>query len=294
MKVWTQALVLALTAAQSVGAPAGAEPRQPELLARSGKWVLNVDTDSCQLIAQFGEGTDTVIAKFTRFEPAEQFDLALLGTRMRASKPYGEARLDFGLKGEPVEVSGMNGSLGGWEASFFRNVRLDGWRSQKEGEVSPRITPQQEAAVTGLTVAIKGRPPFRLDFGSLDKPFAQLRGCAVNLLHHWGYDYQVQSRLLRPAAPISSPRDWLRNDDYPGSAMVTGDSGFVRFRLDVDAEGKVTGCHILDRTSVKAFADVACDVIAKRARMQAALDEKGVPVRSFWIMSARFELPQPQ
>jgi len=270
--------------------PAVAAEKPPETLAREGKWVLNVDRDSCQLIAQFGKGDDMVMAKFTRFEPDEHFDLALIGKRMGSSVANDEARLDFGLKGQPVSTNVMNGNIGKWPASFLSNARLDGWRREKPDDLPPRITPEQEAAVSGLTVTRRGKRPFRLDFGSLAKPFAQLRGCATTLVHNWGYDQQVQMRLLRPVSPITPPGSWVTNDDYPREAVRMGYNGFVQFRLDVDAEGKVVGCYILARTSPDEFADTVCRVFTKRAKFQPALDERGNAVRSYFVSKMRFEM----
>ena len=292
MKSTVQALALASMAGVPIAVATGAaEQRPPELLARNGKWVLNVDRDSCQLIAQFGEGDAMVMAKFTQFEPDAHFDLALIGKRMRHDAANGEAKLDFGLSAAPIRADVMNGNLGKWPAAFISSVRLDGWRAEKFGDVGPEITPAQVSAVSGMTLRMGGKRAFRLDFGSLGKPFAQLRGCATNLLHGWGYDQRVQATLLRPVAPITPPATWLESGDYPHMPLMMGQGGFVQFRFDVDVEGKVAGCYILERTSPDQFADTVCRVLTKRARFQPALDERGKAVRSYFVSKVKFVMP---
>jgi hypothetical protein len=71
---------------------------------------------------------------------------------------------------------------------------------------------------------------------------------------------------------------------------MKGFNGIVQFRLDVDAAGKITGCHVLHRTKPDLFADLTCRSITRRAKLEPALDAEGKPVRSFsvhkvlWIM----------
>lgn len=256
----------------------------PEVLTRSGKWILDETPESCRLYARFGEGDAMVIARFTRFEPGEWFDLALLGDRMHSSSPLGDVKIDFGLKGEPVEASALNGGFDQWKAGFFRGLRLDGWMRRKPEDKGPAITPQQEASVSGMTVAIRGKRPFRLEFKSLAQPFAQLRACTTALVSSWGYDPQVQARLLRPVTAANMVGSWVTGDDYPMEALVRGNRALVTVRLDVDAAGAISKCNVLDRTDQEEFAKIVCRAIMKRARLKPALDERGQPVPSYMLL----------
>ncbi|AQR72357.1 energy transducer TonB [Sphingomonas sp. LM7] len=270
--------------------PASAQ-REVETLTRTGKWVLNIDRDSCQLIGQFGEGDHMVTAKFTRFQPDDSFDLALVGKRMHSYNTNAHGKIDFGLKGAPVEFGAMNGKIGDRHAAFISNLRFDGWRADKPGDPPPRIPTEQEAKVAGVTIALAGKPAFRLQFGSATRQFAQLRDCAIDLMESWGYDRQVQLNLRRAPKPATPPGNWLLNGDYPRSAIAMGRGGFVQFRLDVDAEGKVKGCYILARTDPDEFSEVLCRALTKRGMFEPALDEKGTPVRWYFVSKARFETP---
>lgn len=286
MRGWRIALALAA----AVPSVASAKDREPEVLTRTGKWVLEYNRDACHLFAEFGEGDALVVARFTRYEPGDRFELSLYGRRFRSAGVRTDAKIDFGLRGTPIEESIIYGSAGKLPAAFLSSTRLDGWERTKDPEVPPRITPEQEAAVTGMTVAIRGKRSFRLEFGSLGKPLAQMRDCSANLVKSWGYDPEVQAALLRPASPLESPGKWLSVNDYPENAVRMGHNGIVQFRLDVDVEGNVAGCYVLARTSPDDFADRTCRAVSKRAKLQPALDAKGMPVRSYFVQKVNWRV----
>jgi TonB family protein len=161
---------------------------------------------------------------------------------------------------------------------FLGSMRLDGWESATLNEVGPPVSAKQEAAVSGVTVTVGGRKPFRLAFGSLAKPMEQFRACQADLVKTWGYDPAVQTTLSRPARPTEPPEAWLRPEDYPTGAVAMGQSGIVQFRLDIEADGRVVGCHVLARTNPDVFADATCRAVTKRAKLEPALDAGGKPV----------------
>lgn len=281
---------IALALAAAVPGVATAKDREPEVLTRTGKWVLEYNRDACHLFAEFGEGDAQVVARFTRYQPGDGFDLALYGKRFRTVDVRSEAKIDFGLADAPLERNVTFGSAGKFAAAFIGSVRVDGWSPGSRPVAAPRITPEQEATVSGLAVAIRRKAPFRLTFGSLDKPLAQMRDCSANLVQSWGYDPEVQAALLRPASPLESPGKWLSVNDYPEGAVRMGHNGIVQFRLDVDAEGNVAGCYVLARTSPDDFADRTCRAVSKRAKLQPALDAKGIPVRSYFVQKVNWRV----
>lgn len=285
--------LLAGIAGASIGTVAiSAQPgdKSIETLTRNGKWLANYNRDSCQLAVQLGEGKSLVMVQFTRYEPGERFDFAVYGTRFATSDVKVEGTADFGLRAKPIAIDGLSGNAGKYRALFFSSVRLDGWESGGNGKVetAPRITPEQEKAVTGVTLAIRGRRPVRLEFGSLGAPMAEMRKCMDSLVASWGYDVAQQKAALRPVSAITSPGTWLNPDDYPSKALAFGHNGIVQFRLDVDPEGKVIGCYVLARTSPDDFADTTCKAIARRAKLQPALDAQGKPMRSFWVQKVHW------
>jgi hypothetical protein len=284
-------LMLWVTIAAVPTAPV-AEASAPETLKRSGAWVVDYNRDACHLIAQFGAGPDMIIMRLTRYEPGDWFDLDLYGHRLANTDVRSKATIDFGLRGTPVEALTTNGKTGDLPMMHLGSMRLDGWESEEPEEVGPQLHPQQEAAVSGVAVKIGRKKPFRLDFGSLAKPMEQLRICQADLLKSWGYDPVVQATLSKPVRPANSSARWLRTSDYPPGAVAKGQNGIVQFRLDVESDGRIAGCHVLARTSPDVFADTTCRAVSRRAKLQPALDATGKPVRSYYVQKVHWQMPE--
>lgn len=274
------ALILALSVPfAAIGA---APPSEPKVYTRTGKWLANFDRDSCQLIAQFGAGDDALYARFTEYEPGDSFVFQLWGKGLPAYNHIDTARVDFGLTGKPVTQNILTGNLGKKPMILFGTTRIDGWQWKSDEDVPPKVTPEQEAAVTGATIQFRGKP-FRLDFGSLAKPMVAMRACLDNLVQSWGYDPKAMAAVSRPVTAVNKPATWLQSEDFPLKSLWEGHNGVVQFRLDVDAEGKVVGCYVLDRTNPDDFADLTCKAVTKRAKLLPALDASGKPVRAYFV-----------
>lgn len=282
-----------LLACAPMAAPAWAA--DPVVIKRTGKWVLNYDTDSCHLLAEFGTGEARMFVRFSRFTPGDGLDLSMYSEKLTSSRSAVDAKVDFGLGSGPADARVMYANAGKFSVMLFGSVRLDGWnRIAKDGEsgedVAPKVTPEQEARVTSLTYSAQFRSPVRLEFGSLANPLAQMRDCTANLVRTWGYDPDVQAALTRSVTPKGAPSKWLRDKDYPSEAVRNRQSGIVQFRLDVDSDGRVLGCHVLARTDPDAFADHTCKTLRARAVFDPALDAQGKPVRSFFVSKVTFKL----
>ncbi|WP_163468330.1 hypothetical protein, partial [Klebsiella michiganensis] len=74
-----------------------------------------------------------------------------------------EGTADFGVGERPVAIDGLSGKVDKLRAMFFSGVRLDGWERKGKRDLAPRIAPEQEARATGVTLAIRGKRPLRLE-----------------------------------------------------------------------------------------------------------------------------------
>lgn len=254
----------------------------PLELRLSAPWEINYDKDSCHLIGQFGTGGDRIVARFTRYAPGDLFDLALVGERLKTA-PWPKVRYDFGLAERPAEKVAVAGTLGELPLLQLSAIRVDGWNGDPGDKDAPPVSPVQEAGVAGVTLGLPGRPPVRLVFGSLGKPMAALRTCTAHLVRSWGYDPDVQSTLSRPLEPATPPREWVTYRDYPRGALTARNDGLVQFRLDVDATGRVSACHVLARTEPDAFGDLTCRLMMRRAGFRPALDAHGEAVPAYFV-----------
>ena len=276
--------IFVLAAAAATPAALLARGEAPETLTRSSNWIVDYSEDACHLAADFGTGEERVIMRMSRYDLGDWFSLNLYGSRFRSKDVRKKVKVDFGLGAQPVETHAMSGRVGDMDAIFLSAVRLDGWKSTSPGQVAPKTTPEQEASVNGVSVEVAEKKPFRLQFGSLGKPMAQLRSCQADLVRSWGYDPAVQAALSRPAKRIDAETALVHGRDYPDEAARRGANGIVRVRLDLDETGNVEGCHVVDRTKPDMFADITCRAVTKRAKFEPALDTQGKPARTFTII----------
>ena len=68
-------------------------------------------------------------------------------------------------------------------------------------------------------------------------------------------------------------------------------TGTARFSLKINASGRVTGCEITRSTGHNALDNATCELIAKRARFNAATDANGQAVASTYSNAISWELP---
>lgn len=275
-----------LLCAAVMALPAAARNPAPELLAHAGKWQVDYDKEACHLLAKFGAGGDEVIARFTRYQPGDPFDLTLYGKRLRGLPSRLNIEVAFGPAGAPLTREAMTGTAGKTPMLLVSGLRLDG--AAGETVNLPTISPAREAAAADATFMIPRKQAFRLGFGSLGAPLAALRKCQTDLLRHWGFDPEVEARLSRPATPVGEPASWLNTADYPLPPEIADNNVVVQYRLDVDPDGVVSACHVVYRTKPDNFADVTCREMSRSARFRPALDAAGKPVRSFYVNKVRW------
>jgi Gram-negative bacterial TonB protein C-terminal len=271
-----------LLATVSVPTSATAEVAEVEL-PRKGPWQVNYDDNACHLLGQFGEGDSAIAIKLTRYQPDDHFDLMLYGKPLSASGLNAEVQLSLGSSKRPLKLKALAGHAG--ELPFLMIGGL--WIAdevQNDSAAPALLSPPQPTDADSLVIQYGGKR-YRLATGSLDKPFAALRTCQTDLVKFWGYDPDVQASLSKGPTPIGNPGRWASWTDFPSRALENRRSGRVKFRLDIDEAGKVTGCHVLEQTNPAEFGVLSCQILTKRGRFKPALDKDGKPVRSFWVSS---------
>jgi TonB family protein len=94
-----------------------------------------------------------------------------------------------------------------------------------------------------------------------------------------------------PVRPVGSPGNWIGSEDYPVSALRSMAEGLTRFRLDVNAEGHVAGCTIVQPSGTDALDTATCALLSARASFTPATDRKGRPIVSSYTSSVRWQVP---
>lgn len=98
-------------------------------------------------------------------------------------------------------------------------------------------------------------------------------------------------RIAKKLTPRGSPQGWVTDDDYPGAALRAEQAGTVRFRLDVDATGKVTNCTVTGSSGVSVLDSTACSLLKRRARFNPAEDESGNKIPAPYNGSFTWKIP---
>ena len=279
---WIAALITSVLFATA------AQANAPIELARTGKWNVDYDEDSCHLSGVFGEGENFIAVRFTRYQPGDSFDLDLFGPPLLSSEPYSDLKVDFGPVENPHHVRTMNGSAGKMPFANLGSQRLDDLTSDKDTAATPLLTPKFEASVATLTLRPVGGKTYRLLLGSMRATMTAMRKCTDDLVHHWGFDQAALTAARKQATPLSSPDRWLASHDFPVGLLFAGNNGIVHFRLDVNEQGKVTGCHIQVETKPVGFATTTCELLTKRAKFSPALNQQGQAIRSYYVNTVRW------
>lgn len=93
------------------------------------------------------------------------------------------------------------------------------------------------------------------------------------------------------AHPRGHPGDWVTPNDYPSQDLREGNQGVVRFRLDIDARGKVTGCTVTASSGFPRLDAAACAKLSARGRFDPASDENGAKVAGSYASAVRWTIP---
>jgi len=111
------------------------------------------------------------------------------------------------------------------------------------------------------------------------------------LLTHWNIDADAHRSLSRRAAPIGDPAKWITSSDFPATALRAGERGLVFFRLDIDAVGKPTDCHVQRAAGREEFETAVCRNLTENGKFTPALDAGGKPIASYWRDFVFFDYP---
>lgn len=280
--------IVGLALAAGISCASAALGREPVALAPTEPWRVHYAEDSCLMVRSFGQGDDRVAVRFEQTAPGHQFSLTLIGKSLKASEPFTRAATTFlpvGKRNAYERVASGATTDSKLPLLIFESVFLLGPVEKAEDLAAFDWT--QAGSIDSMLVEFRGKS-LLLGLGRMQKVLGAMDACTDELLTHWGLDAVAQRTLRQPPKPLSSPGNWLRGDDYPAEALAKGGNAIVRFRLTVDATGKVIGCAVPSATQGPEFAKITCSGISKRARFDPALDKDGKPIASYYVSSVRW------
>ncbi len=91
--------------------------------------------------------------------------------------------------------------------------------------------------------------------------------------------------------PSNYPGRWVTTNDYPARALMQERQGTTAFRLEVSAQGKITGCTVTQSSGSDDLDTATCNAVIKRAKFKPALDYDGKPVASMYSSRVRWQIP---
>ena len=94
------------------------------------------------------------------------------------------------------------------------------------------------------------------------------------------------------AKPRNDPRAWLSDRDYRPAWIRRELTGTARFRLEISATGKVSGCRVTGSTGHAELDEATCMLVQRRARFEPARGSAGQPVAGSYAGSVLWRLPE--
>ena len=94
------------------------------------------------------------------------------------------------------------------------------------------------------------------------------------------------------AVPKGNPGSWVTTSDYRSRWVREELTGTAGFRLQIAANGRVTGCSITRSTGHAALDEATCSLLQKRARFEPAKGRDGGPVAGTYSSAVKWQLPE--
>jgi len=99
-------------------------------------------------------------------------------------------------------------------------------------------------------------------------------------------------RRVEPAKARANLASYISNDDYPASALRNEEQGTTAFRLDVGADGRVSGCTVTASSGSSSLDSATCRLLRSRARFSPATDSTGAKTSDSVTGRIRWQIPK--
>lgn len=108
-----------------------------------------------------------------------------------------------------------------------------------------------------------------------------------------GAPQAAEAAKVPAPTPIGNPLDWFPPESYPAAAKAAGQEGRTVFSVNVDAEGRVTSCNILESSGTPLLDSTTCALAVTNGHFRPAVDASGKPVAGVWKSTMRWQLTAP-
>jgi hypothetical protein len=286
----------------SVPGPANA---QTTVLSASptSQWVLDYGDNACFLRRAFKAGETSFTLEIAQSGPGPRFALSVVAKGVRTHSNLPALAFSEGVEPKPplrsLNISTADGASGFTATTGFAPDGQAGGPSRPERDAAETLGWYRgdlgdAAQADRIVVADIFPADVTLETGRMDAPMKAMRQCLDDLFAQWGYDPAQLAALTGVPTPANDPADWATPDDYPRDALRKNENARVDFRLDVDAEGRPTACHVQMLVGLETFGETVCRKVKARARFKPALDKDGKPVPGPYTETVVFMIPKPR
>jgi len=94
------------------------------------------------------------------------------------------------------------------------------------------------------------------------------------------------------ALPRNAAAGWVTTQDYPTADLRAEHQGSVRFRLEIDARGRVSQCSIVTSSGFTGLDEATCKYVSRRARFEPATNADGQPATGSYLGMIRWIIPR--
>lgn len=250
--------------------------------AASGPWQasapfrISPTKDRCIAVGDFTRGDEKLLIALEARPTASDYSMRLYmaGTL----RHWDEGKYSFaGLKPEYDAVSARPSEQG-----RMIILRLGTNRSDLNAAgPNPRLKISQVVNPGEITIAGLGAAVSLLD------------ACSANLLEHWGYSKERQSKIAIPAKIKESWASYVSSFDYPMKALFSRAGGESHILVDVGTDGRGSNCRVIVHSNNEEIDQTTCKVATERARYVPAQDVNGQPIAAPTYLVFRWEMPSP-
>ena len=160
-----------------------------------------------------------------------------------------------------------------------------------EVPVTPTSQPQQRAP-RPLTEPVVDLSPTTLPTFAANDGFGSGDAGTVEFPSATPTPSSVPSFAPKSARPKGNTANWVSTSAYPTSDLRGEHEGSVRYRLSIDAAGKVNTCTVVATSGFAGLDQAACAELMRHAKFDPATNETGVRAPGSFTGTVTWRLPQ--
>lgn len=265
----------------SVAFSTAAEAAPEAAMQPTGKWVVNFADAQCIATRNYGSESDPLYLTLKAPAVGDSIQLGIIrkGGKLDANQLNGEIVFD---DADPLRTSFLE-----------FGVKSMGQRARFVNLAAEQVAGMRQAKTIRVRVREKGIERLGTRFGlgqasgedafavtSMPAVLGTLANCAAGLRKIWKvWDRDKGSPELREG-PSADLAQLFNSDDYPGFAVLRGQSGRVALVVLVDEQGKVADCTVTEPSGVASLDTQSCAVIKQGAKYKPAVGLDGKPSKS--------------